>query len=392
MQQQNLRKSQTELTAEDAANQTKQQKKSSRQTIDQNQFRVLLAGQRFWSFFLMVFAIMTVGMMIFLKVLTNVIGYTAELKSHEIAYAVGVTLANVVLLSFLFAFIDSMRRTLLVGVPVQRIILASEKVTKGDFSVRIEKIGTADSSDGFDIIIDYLNQMIEELGSMETLRSDFIANVSHELKTPLSVIGNYCTMLQRDNLTEEERKEYAQAITSTTRNMASMITNILKLNKLENQKIYPSTNFFDLGEQLRESVLVFEELWEKKNLNLHCDIEDDVRINADPELLSLAWNNLLSNAIKFTPSGGDLFVSLKQVDNQAVVRIEDTGSGISEEALERIFEKFYQGDSSHATQGNGLGLALVKRVIDIVGGEIEVESEVGKGSVFSVILPMEKKN
>jgi signal transduction histidine kinase len=226
---------------------------------------------------------------------------------------------------------------------------------------------------------------------METLRTDFIANVSHELKTPLAVMQNYGTMLQQPELPEEQRIEYAKSITDTSRSLANMVSNILRLNKLENQHIYPDTKTYDIGEQLCECMVGLEEVWDKKGLEIEADLDEDVYVNADPELLLLVWNNLISNAIKFTDEGGVISLSLKATEDSAIIRIADTGCGISPEVGKHIFEKFYQGDTSHATKGNGLGLALVKRVIDITGGDISVSSEVGRGSVFTVTLKRERK-
>lgn len=296
------------------------------------------------------------------------------------------TFYNVVALSLLYTAIDIIRRRFTVERPIRRITEAAERVMRGDFSVRIDKYRCLDSSSDFDTVIDYFNRMAQELGSIETLRTDFIANVSHELKTPLAVIQNYGTMLQQRGLPEAERLEYAKTITAAARNLTSMVSNILRLNQLENQSIYPSRAAFDLGEQLCECLLGFENLWEEKQLELSTSIEDGVMVEADPELLSLAWNNLFSNAVKFTPPGGCIGLSLSAEGGMAVVRVSDTGCGIRPEAVAHIFEKFYQADSSHATKGNGLGLALVKRVVDIAGGEISVDSEPGRGSVFTVKL------
>ena len=257
---------------------------------------------------------------------------------------------------------------------------------KGDFSVRIRPFSGGNDLNGFGVIVDYFNQMAQELSGTETLRTDFIANVSHELKTPLAVIQNYGTMLQQPGLSEEKRLEYAKAITDTSRQLANLITNILKLNKLENQQIYPKAETYDLGEQLCQCLLAFENVWEEKELDIQTDVEEQVLVDTDQELLSLVWNNLFSNAMKFTQPHGAVSLSLKSEGDDAVVQVSDTGCGISPQVGKHIFEKFYQGDTSHAVQGNGLGLALVKRVIDIVGGDISVSSEVGKGSTFTVRL------
>ena len=224
---------------------------------------------------------------------------------------------------------------------------------------------------------------------METLRTDFIANVSHEMKTPLAVMQNYGTLLQAPDLPEEKRIEYAKAITDASRRLADMMTNILKLNRLENQQIYPNPTTFDLGEQLCESLLQYESVWERKNIEIETDIAEGVQVCADTELLSLVWNNLFSNAFKFTDECGKVTLTLTADDEYATVKITDTGCGMSAEVGAHIFEKFYQGDTSHATQGNGLGLALVKRVVDIMQGEIGVESAVGVGTTFTVRIRRE---
>jgi signal transduction histidine kinase len=226
--------------------------------------------------------------------------------------------------------------------------------------------------------------MTAELEGTETLRTDFIANVSHELKTPLAVMTNLATMLQQPGISEKERTEYVKAISHSSRRLASLITNILKLNKLENQQIFPRHEEYDLSGQLCESLLQFEDAWETKDLNIETDIDDNVRLRSDAELLSLVWNNLISNAVKFTPASGTIRVSLKTDERNVVVSVSDTGCGILPEVGKHIFEKFYQGDTSHATQGNGLGLALVKRVVDILQGEISVQSSPGQGSTFTV--------
>lgn len=228
--------------------------------------------------------------------------------------------------------------------------------------------------------------MSEEIKGVETLRTDFIANVSHELKTPLAAINNYGTLLQSPDLTEEKRIQYAKSVTDASRSLANLITNILKLNKLENQQLYPVSKPYNLSEQLCECLLSFEDVLERKNLAIDTDIEENIMINADAEMLSLVWNNLFSNAIKFTEMNGKISVILKKENGVAEVLVGDTGCGMSSETGRHIFEKFYQGDTSHAAKGNGLGLSLVKRVVDITNCEISVQSELGKGSKFTVKL------
>ena len=354
---------------------------------DKKNIRWLFALRRYITFFLLMAFIISCCMILFLNMMTR--SANLELTQEHIERAAKVTFLNVILLSFLCTIIDEIRRKFMVDRPVGQIIKAAEQMMTGDFSVRIPPLHGIANADGFGVIADYFNQMAQELSGTETLRTDFIANVSHELKTPLAVIQNYGTMLQQQDLPENKRLEYAKAITDASRRLANLITNILKLNKLENQQIFPKAETYDLGEQLCECLLTFERAWEDKALDIETDVEAEVMINSDGELLSLVWNNLFSNAIKFTPPRGKISLTLKAEGEFAVVQVSDTGCGISPEVGKHMFEKFYQGDTSHATQGNGLGLALVKRVMDIVGGDISVSSEVGKGSIFTVKLRRE---
>ena len=333
-------------------------------------------------FFLLVAFLVSCCMVLFLNTLADSMGLV--FTKENITAAAKVTFGNVVILTLLSGTIDYVRRKMMVDRPVKKIMAAADRIMQGDFSVHIEPVKEFSGETGLNQVIDCLNKMTAELAGTETLRTDFIANVSHELKTPLAVMGNYATMLQRPGITEEERCDYAKAISEAARKLAQLITNILKLNKLENQQIFPQPQEFDLGEQLCECLLTFEDAWEKKNLEIETDIAEDVRIKSDPELLSLVWNNLISNAVKFTPDSGTVGVSLKADEKFVTVSVADTGCGMTPEVGQHIFEKFYQGDTSHATQGNGLGLALVKRVVDILNGEIGVQSVSGKGSTFTV--------
>ena len=259
----------------------------------------------------------------------------------------------------------------------------------GDFSARVKLNRPFGTVNEFDVLARDFNKMAEELSSTETLKNDFIANVSHEMKTPLSVINSYATIIQNPDISEAERKEYAEIIAGASSNLSELITSILRLNKLENQQIFPQKKRYNLSEQLCECMLKFENEWENKKLNIETELDEDIVVDADGELLSIVWSNLISNAVKFCDEGDSVYVSLKKEKENAVVKIRDTGCGMNESVIKRIFEKFYQGDSSRATKGNGLGLALVKRVIDITGSEIEVESEEGTGTEFTVRVPLE---
>ena len=338
----------------------------------------------FLVFFLLVAAVITCCLMLFTSTLQDSIG--RAFTQEEITAAAKATMVNVIVISAVMALGDYLRRKFTVERPVKKITEAANKMVMGDFSVRIKPVSKFASDDSFNEIIECVNRMAEELSGVETLRTDFIANVSHEMKTPLSVMQNYGTLLQTPDLSDEQRMEYAKGITDASRRMADMMTNILKLSRLENQQIFPQATEFDLGEQLCECLLQYENVWETAEIEIETDIAEDVKVTADAELLSLVWNNLFSNAFKFTESGGTVSVSLSSTEHHAIVKVQDTGCGMTAEVGAHIFEKFYQGDTSHATQGNGLGLALVKRVIDIMQGEISVESAVGVGTTFTVTL------
>ncbi len=349
--------------------------------------KILLSLYHYFCFFLLMAFVISCCMILFISIMVDSMGIT--LTEENINTAAIVTFWNVALLSLICTIIDAVRRKLTVERPVKKIVAAAEEIAKGNYSVRISKSFISNQANGLDEIISCYNKMAMELSGIETLQTDFIANVSHELKTPLSIMQNYGTLLQQPDLSEEDRILYAKTISDASRRLADLITNILKLNKLENQQIYPDILEYNLTEQLCQCLLRFEDIWEEKNIEIETELTDDIKIKTDPELLSIVWNNLFSNAFKFTENGGKVGVSLKKEDDIVIVEILDTGCGISKDIGKHIFNKFYQGDTSRATEGNGLGLALVKRVVDIVGGEIEVESKLGRGSKFRVKLKVE---
>lgn len=333
----------------------------------------------FFVAFLLVAFIVTCNLLLFMQAI--------DFEPDQIRQAAPITLVNVIFISALFSILDITRRKWSVDRPTQKIQELMKELMKGNYKARATCQGFGIAKE-FEDIMAGLNLMAEELSGVETLKTDFISNVSHEMKTPLTVIQNYGTLLQSPGITEEQRQEYAKAITEQTKKMSVLITNILKLNKLENQQIFPKSESFDLGEQLCECMLGFENAWEEKQIELDVNIQEDVQIKADKELLSLVWNNLMSNAVKFTPRGGTIAISLHQENGKAIVMVQDTGCGMNAETGKNIFKKFYQGDTSHATQGNGLGLALVKRVIDIMNADISVSSTVGVGTTFTVKLQL----
>ena len=307
--------------------------------------------------------------------------HAIQLPEEQIRAAAPMTLITVLTITAIFVTIDTVRRKITVGRPVKKIKHALRQITNGDFSVRLPTQG---SSSIFAEIMESINTMTAELSGVETLRTDFIANVSHEMKTPLAVIANYGALLQDKNLPEEKRIEYAKTVANTAKRLADLMTNILKLNRLENQQIYPQAKAYDVSEQLCECLLQFEPVWEEKGIEIDTAIPENVIVYVDADLLSIVWSNLFSNAFKFTESGGKVRVSLSADAQFAAVSVADTGCGMTSDVGAHIFEKFYQGDPSHAAQGNGLGLALVKRIMDITGGTISVNSSAGIGSTFTV--------
>lgn len=271
-------------------------------------------------------------------------------------------------------------------VPMQRLAQATQKVAAGDFSVYVAPIHTPDKADYIDRMIVDFNTMVEELGGIETLKTDFFSNVSHEFKTPLAVIHSNAELLQKGLAADDARQEQVENIVSATRRLANLIQNMLKLNKLEKQTIRPAAETYDVCAQLCSVAVQFEDAWERKEIEFDADLEDTAYVQADPGLLELVWTNLLSNAVKFTPQGGSITLRQTRADRKIFVSVTDTGCGMDEKTIKHIYDKFYQGDTSHSTEGNGLGMALVKRILEMTGAEMKIESTPGKGSTFTVVL------
>ena len=292
--------------------------------------------------------------------------------------------------------------------PILEINEAAQNVARGNFEVKVsEQSIMAEVS----AMAHNFNLMTQELAGMETFRSDFISNVSHEFKTPLSAIEGYATLLQDKTLTAQKREFYVSKILYNTRRLSTLTGNILLLSRLENQEINGSQEWFSLDEQLRQIILLFENQWTEKNLDMDIELES-VDYYGNPNLLSQVWQNLIDNAVKFTEEGGRISVRLSRVASSVRVSVSDTGIGMSEEVKGHVFERFYQGDSSHSTQGNGLGLALAQRIVLLHGGSIEAESPLenpapasdtdgtspaagtdsgtqkGRGTTFLVTLPL----
>lgn len=271
--------------------------------------------------------------------------------------------------------------------PLLKLAKATRKVAEGDFSVYVSPSHTADKANYLDQMILDFDKMVEELGSIETLKTDFFSDVSHEFKSPLAVISSNAELLQKSSDLSEKQAEQVENIRYATRRLANLIQNMLKLNKLEKQTIRPVPEAFDVCAQLCACAVQFEDDWEKKELEFEADLEDSSVAYADPGLMELVWTNLLSNAIKFTPAGGTITLKQRTEGKHILVSVTDNGCGMTPETAKHIYDKFYQGDSSHATYGNGLGLSLVKRILELSDGSITVESAPGKGSTFTVSLP-----
>ena len=310
------------------------------------------------------------------------------LQESSTVYVVLSMLTYLVVISLVVCLIFAFFRRKMLMQPVRRLCQAAQRVAAGDFTVRLQPMRKDGKKDEFEVLFEDFNTMTAELASTEMLKNDFVSTVSHELKTPLAIIQNYATILQSESLSAAERREYAARIQEASQRLSVLVSNILQLSRLENQKIRPTPHPFNLSEALSRCILDFDALLEEKNIDLQTELDDTLILTSDAGLLDRVWSNLLSNAIKFTPDGGTITVRLFRHHTQAVVTVSDTGCGISPEAQRHIFDKFYQADSSHSTQGNGLGLALVRQVLLLLGGEIHVESAPGKGSCFTVAIPL----
>ncbi len=270
--------------------------------------------------------------------------------------------------------------------PLKMLVRATKEVKKGNFKVQVDTKNQTESEMG--VLVESFNEMVRELDGIELFRNDFINNFSHEFKTPIVSIRGFAVQLQREDLSPEERAEYAKIIAEEADRLAKLSTNVLELSKLENQQFAAGKSEFYLDEQLRQIILLLEGSWTEKNLEMIPELEE-VKIYSSEEILAHVWKNLLSNAIKFTPEGGTVQVTLAATDTNVTVTVSDTGMGMSEEVKNHIFEKFYQGDPSRHHKGYGIGLTMVDRAVKLLNGRIAVESEEGRGSSFTVTLPRE---
>lgn len=266
--------------------------------------------------------------------------------------------------------------------PIRKVIAATHKVAGGDFSVKVDLKGIEELEE----LSQSFNKMTQELSSIETLRNDFVNNFSHEFKTPISSIRGFAKLLKENHLTEEERREYLDIIITESERLAALSTNVLILSKYENLEIIPDKAPFRLDEQIRKVIVLMEPKWSSKGINVNVEL-DKVVYCGNEDLTEQIWLNLLDNAIKFSDQSGLINITLKNINNEIQFAIQDNGPGMDDQTKAHIFDKFYQGDTSHSQKGYGLGLPLVKRIAELCGGNVGVQSRPGQGSLFTVVLP-----
>lgn len=269
--------------------------------------------------------------------------------------------------------------------PIRNLIDGMDALASGDFSSRVNVGAIMRNYPSYVGVANSFNKMAEQLESTEMLRSDFVNNFSHEFKTPIVSIAGFAKLLKRENLTREQQQEYLNAIEAESLRLSAMATNVLSLTKVENQTILTDVTQFNLSEQIRSCVLLLERKWFEKDLELVLEFEEYM-IQANEELLKQVWINLLDNAVKFSPRGHTIQIAIREEKNEIQVEILNTGSNIPEDKQPYIFNKFYQAEESHTTPGNGVGLAIVKRVVDLHSGRVTVRNE-GNAAVFTVALP-----
>ncbi len=315
---------------------------------------------------------------------TIVIGYVTGGGATDVSTVIGSVVASILIGGIMAFFVTN---TILK--PLSSLTKATRRVANGDYSVKVDENDfiTRHTLKELRQLISDFNRMTEELANTELFRSDFISNFSHEFKTPLSSISGFARQLCDGDIPEERRKEFSKIILEEAEYLSALAANTQLLTSLDNKEIIADKTVFSLDEQLRNCMLSLEPVWSKKNIELNMSDVDEVKFYFNEQLMSHVWHNLFDNAVKFTPDGGFISVSCRQSGNRIIVEITDSGCGISEEAIPHIFEKFYQADRSHASKGNGLGLSLVKKIVELSGGKVSVSSVLGKGTTFTVNLP-----
>ncbi len=336
--------------------------------------RPVLRGRLWYVFLSCIIILSTAGAAALVAVLLFAFNVTGSVTAIVIlCVAVAISAAAAVL---------SMVVSRVVLAPVTRLSEASQRIARGEFDVEVHYEGSIRE---YRATYDSFNVMARELAAIETLRSDFIANVSHEFKTPLTAIEGYAMLLQDGDLPPEEQADCAQKILDSAGRLSSLVSNILMLSKLEQQTVEVEKAPFRLDEQIRQVMVEQEPLWGPKGLELELELAD-VPYNGSENLLYHVWSNLIGNAVKFSPAGAPLRVTLEQREGRVTVTVTDHGPGMTQDVQRHIFDKFYQGDPSRRQEGSGLGLPLAKRIVQLCGGRISVESAPGAGSTFTVEL------
>ena len=300
-----------------------------------------------------------------------------------------IRMSNIVLILILTSAVMGWALVLLLGkfplMPINQLVNGLNSLATGNFKTRITYKNLLKNVQTFREIEETFNKLAKELESTEMLRSDFINNFSHEFKTPIVSIAGFAKLLKKGNLTEEQKRQYLEAIEEESMRLAYMATNILNMTKIENQEILTDITQFNLSEQVRFSVLLLEEKWAKKNIDLQLDFDEYI-IEANEELLKQVWINLVDNAVKFSPCGAEVSLDIREMGKSFFVSVSNRGQDIPSDKQKRLFHKFYQADESHAQEGNGIGLAIVKKIVDLHDGKISFQSENGL-TVFTVELP-----
>lgn len=334
------------------------------------------------SFVLFIIFSITVSITGLLMFIANEIGIFSEQIMQNEMVLILITLLSCAIIGTTISAITSRKMAKV----VQQFIEATNRLASGDFSERL----TITHPPEFKIFSENFNRMAEELEGIEILRSDFINNFSHEFKTPIVSIKGFAEILKYDDLSKEERNEYLDIIIDESSRLTTLAYNVLNLSKIESQMILTETQQFNVGEQIRQCVLLFHPKFEQNNITLNIHVQD-IDVIGNKEMLSQVWLNLLDNAIKFTPKNGMIDISMQRQAESLIFRFQDNGDGIHEDAISKIFDKFYQQDTSHATAGNGLGLTIVKKIIDLHKGTIVCESKPAQGTCFIVTLPSSTK-
>jgi signal transduction histidine kinase len=314
------------------------------------------------------------------------IAYSNDWQSLFSPYA-GWYLLYCLIVAIVLATLTSWEKYRTFDKPLRALSAAAEKVAGGDYSVYLQPVHRPEKYDYLDAMFANFNTMVAELNSIETLRGDFVANVSHEFKRPLAIIKSYTEALQQGDLDAQTRADYLQTIDTAATDLAELVSNILRLNKLETQVSEPKHVAFDLVEQLTQVIFAHDPMLEAHQLDLEVDMPEQLAMIGDPELLKVVWNNLLANAIKFTPDQGQIALNVVEHTKHVTVSIKDSGVGMDAQTKAHMFQKFFQGDTSHKALGNGLGLAMVAQILKLVHGQIDVASTIGQGSTFTIRLP-----